>query len=781
LSLLLLTVAGGMGVVILTGSVADSILAHPLPYGGDPGRFVFVWFSSESMRRTFLTYQAFQELQQQTATFQRIAASQRGDAVLAGTPAAERVAGLRVSGEYFHILSVPPAIGRLIDPDDDRSGTNRVAVISHRLWMDRFGGDSSVLGRSILLDSTPYTVIGVTDRRLAMLKTDVWVPLAHFMISRQQRNSFVLTVRGQLRPGVSMRAAQSEVSQFALAYGHRNGDTNGALSAIVVRVDDVVVETVRAPVLRLFAGAIAVLVLCWLHLSSAFLVLALERVREAGVRLALGATVRDLLLLFLHEIGAIAVAGWLLAILLARAGLAYFVAHAPGVSVRFTEVQLSGRLVWGSLLLNLGTAWVVSRWLAVRLARLDVAQVIANAPPIKLRRAKTMRPAYVLLAVQIAITASVAICADYLLREYSRLDGLKVPFAAQAITARISLPDARYPTPGDRTRAMDRIQDELRRAPGIDQAAAVLRPPLALDQWFKAFEIEGMPARPGDWQLADYSTATAGYFAAVGISVLEGREFSERDNDEATPVVLIDENLATAFFPGQSALGKRLRLGGPADPKRVWRQVVGVVRHVRDDVSQQNQLRYQIYVPHAQDPWNTVALIVRSRRPYADTVGAIRRTVHQLDSELPVFLVSTLADLSNDSLSARLAATQLLGIFSFVGLALGVVGTYAVVSGSIAGRERELLIREAVGASPVNITLLITRETLYSVTAGVVLGGILMLIASKLLRSVWTGFGEITWVEYAMSLPVVAISATAACLAPSLVRTRRRSVASLTR
>jgi putative ABC transport system permease protein len=588
-------------------------------------------------------------------------------------------------------------------------------------------------------------------------------------------------VLGELKPGVGETVAQAQVSRISSDLAREYPDANANVSTFIVRLDSLIVQSVRTPVLLLFAGSTIILIVAWFHLSSVFLTLALERIHEAGIRLALGATRIDLFRLFLTEVGAIAIGAWLLAIVIGRAGIRYFVGIAPNLVPRFDETNVDARVAITALVLCIAAALLIAIWLTWRVAGIGISAVINESRGNALAPRHRIRSTHFLLAGQIAATAGLAICAIFLFKEYRRIEAEGSGFAAlQSLTARVSLPSVSYPKPDARIRFVDQLIDELRGVPGLDHVSAVSRVPLSSDGRFKGVEPEGQSAKSSEWNTADYFSAMPGYFQTIGISMLAGRDFRKTDAADAPGVVIVDERFAARFWPNQNALGKKVKIGGNANEPRPWLEVIGIVAHVRDDVGR-NVIPFQAYFPYYQDPGALMTLTVRSAHPTRDVLTTVREKLRRLDPHVPLYFVSTLDSIVAESLAAQRTATALLGLFALFALVLSIAGTYGIVSGSVIGRERELFVRMALGASYRDILALVLRETVVCVAIGVAIGGVLILFASKSLTHLWAGFSAIGWTEYGLGLVFVVLSALIAAGLSALLKTDVRRAVSLLR
>lgn len=753
----------GLGATSTVFSVIDAVLLRDLQCA-DPDRVVGLWGQAGEEGQIPLSLTEVQAVEEGARSLARLAAAAPLNANLAapdGDGEPLRLTGVRVTAGFFPLLGVPARHGRTLGEGDDRPGAPRVAVLSDSLWRDRFGSDAAVVGRKLVLDGEPYTVVGVMPEgfRFGGPATQLWVPLPADTTPPLVRSLYAL---GRLAPGVTVAAAQAEMEALGQSMRADNPQRYRAhwrLGLGLLR--DQVVGRARQPLLVL-AGAVAlVLLIACVNVTCLLLARAAARRRELAIRTALGAGRAGLVRQVLAENLLLALGGWALGLLLAAWSVGTLVALGPE-GIRRLENS------------HVGLATAGAGLLAALLAAL-----VCGLPPLL----GSWRPALqgtlkeggkgsglgrggqrllaALVAAEIAFAMVVLVGAGLLAQSFLRLRAIDPGYRTEGLlTAQLFLSPVSYPEP--RLRAFcAALTDELARLPGASHAVLSGGIPLR-NRMTMPVHLEGRLDE--EMPVVDWQAVTPGYFATLGIPMRRGRDFAGADNGTAGEgVVIVDDLLARLLWPGEEAIGQRVRLGRDVESPFEWRRVVGVVAHVQVQ-SLDGDSAGQVYTPMLQLPPRLLSLVLRadSGDPLR-LLPAAREAVARLDPGLALDKIQTLEEVAAASLAARTTVLVLLASFAAVALLLAVVGVYGVMAYSVAQRRRDLGLRLALGAEGRDVVRLVLGQGLALAAAGVTAGGLAALAGSRALAALLYGVeptDPLTFAALALALLAIALLAT---------------------
>jgi putative ABC transport system permease protein len=723
----LLTVALGVGATTAMFSAVHGVLLKPLPYP-EPERLVMIRGASKAApgRPGVISYPDYLDWKRQARSFEALAALLPIDLALAAPAGPERLAGARVTASFFTVLRMRPALGRLFTEEADRPGGERVVVVADALWR-RLGADPALVGATLTLDGEACTVVGVLPAGFRPPReiehAEVFGPLALEGGGLEERGNRFLVAIGRLRSSVSVAAARADLAQVALRLEKEHPDDDTGAGTMVDSLHADTVGDLRRPLLVLMGAVAFLLLIACTNTANLVLPRALARTREVAVRAALGADRSRLVRELLTESLLLGLLGGAAGVALAYFGLDALVVLAPREMPRLQDVALDGRVLAFSLTLSLLTGVAFGLVPALSASRADLRAALheSGRTPGLARH----RGAQSLVVAEIALSLVLLVGAGLLLESFRRLLSVDPGFDPRGVlTMATSLPPARYPRPEQKARFYAEIVERLRARPGVLSAAATTALPVGSGSTIATrFTVEGRPApSPGQKPRAEFNAVTYGYFRTMRIPVRKGRVFADTDRRESPAVAVVNEALAAAVFPGEDPLGRRLRVGvatGEGDPDTF--EIVGVVGDVRP-FGWTRPVEPQIYVPHAQQSWPFMSLVVRTSGDPGSLAGLVRRELAALDPEQPARDVRPLSALGHDALAPSRFVLALLGAFALLGLALATVGVYGVVSGSVEGRTGEIGLRLAVGADPRDVLGMVMGQAGRLAAAGVGLG-----------------------------------------------------------
>jgi predicted permease len=718
------TIALGIGANSAIFSVVRAVLLKPLPFP-----------ESERLVRVAQTWKGqpsvyspanFLDVTAQTRTLEGMAAWDGSGFVLGGQGAPERVEGAEVSAGFFDVLRVHAAPGRTFAAGENEPGRTRVVVLGHGLWTRRYGADPGVVGRTLQIDREPHLVVGIAPAGFAYPEgAEVWRPLEYdAQFRNNSRGAWYLDVVGRLKPGVGVGTADREVATIAARLAAQYPDQNEGVGATVIPLQEATVGEVRPALLMLLGAVGLVLLIACVNVANLLLARVAAREGELAVRTAIGAARGRLLRQLLTESVVLALIGGATGLLLAWLSLDVLLGLQPEGVPRLAEVQLDRAVVAFALALSVATGLVFGVFPAVHSTRRMTAQALREGGRGLLgRRGGGLRSGLVVGPMALAMVLLAG--AGLLLRSFVQLRRVDPGFAsAHALTFRVSLPDSAYESEPARTAFFGELLERLSGLPAVRSVGGVSGLPLGGTRFNLSFEVAGRPPLPPAQQPSmEIRVVTDGYFKTMGIPVVRGRGLEPGDRDGARPVVVLSETAVRRFFPDEDPIGKRITIGwGRPDGKpKAGGEVVGVVGDVKERGLATAPVP-ELYVPHAQLPTQMLDVVVRTTADPSSLVGSMRTLVRGLDPELAVARVRTLDEVVARSISEPRFYTLLLGAFAGAALLLAALGIFGVMSYAVVERSREIGIRLALGASPVDVLGAVLRKALLLTAAGVAAG-----------------------------------------------------------
>ena len=763
-----ITLALGIGANTAIFSVIYAVLLRPLPYPAADRLVLLTTTGTKEDLPTYMSYPDYVDLRDRTHSFDDTACFVDDVFNVTGVEPAVAVDGRRVNWNFFEILGVKPQVGRLFAQSDDQAGALPTAAISDALWHEKFGGDAAVIGKTISLDGRSFTVIGVLPPDFEFKRhDDVFVPLGlwfipgHNLLKRDNQSSHVLA---RLKAGVTMAQGRADLAGVAAQLEHEYPQTNRGRSAGAERLSDLLVEDVRPVLLVLLTAVGCVLLIACVNVTNLMLVRAGGRETELSVRLALGARTGRIIQQMLTESMLIAALGGLAGLLLGAWAIKSLSRLIPVTLVRLDQIRLNIPVLLFTLGISVLTGLLFGLLPALRTARTNPNISLKQGGRL-IGRSGWARACNSLLVAEVSLALVLLVGAGLMLRTLQQLTRVDLGFdATNLLTLRFQLPN--NISNNERRLAFFReCRMRLEALPGVRSASFVMSLPLQGASWNLPFMVADRPVPTSDGlPHAAFIPISANFFTTMAIPLRTGRAFTEAEMNDTPAVTVINESLARHLWPGQSAIGKRLRQGG-ADSQAAWREVIGVVADVKlNGLDQAAPL--QVYLPLALRNSGTVKLVVRTGGEPLALSKSVEQTIHSLDKDLTLETHSMDELLGNAMARQRLTLT-LLAILALLALSLAGIGIYGVMSYAVTERKQELGIRLALGATLRDVLLLVLVQGMKPTLLGVVLGSAAAFAATRLLRGLLYGVAPTDPLTFAGVAVLLSVVALVACWLPA--------------
>jgi predicted permease len=774
----LLTFAICLGANVALFAVVNAVLVRPLPYP-NPGRLVSVFnrYPKAGIGRIGASVPHYLERRKEIAAFVDAAAFRPSGATIGDAGSPSRIESMQVTPSFFAVLSVPTALGRTFSEDEGQSGKSDVLVISDGLWRQNYSSDPSVVGKAIRVDGRPQTIIGVMPPGFSFgtSKAELWTPLVFGDFERTQaaRHTNSIEMIARLRSGATIAEAQSQVDALNMSAERQDPLSKtvqeAGFSTSVKGLHDDLVNQTRSMLLFLQAGVLLLLLIGAINLANLFLVRAHAKSKEFALRQILGAGRMAIARLLISESLLLSVAGGVLGLALGAAGLRGLEHLGADKLPHFTPFALDGSVCVSALITSLlaGVSIVgPTLWFGTRGS-------FVSALSLESRGATTAHAAHrlrhTLIVAQFALAFSLLTGAALLGISFSRILSVNPGFHSENIlTGSVVLPLDRYKSDKERYAITDRLGQQLRALPGVTAVGFTTSLPFrgSFHDTF-VFTVEGLPPMPGRALVSHQACGVVGeLFAALGIPLREGRFLTNDDSCQTLHVCVVDEDFVRHYWPGKSAVGHKIHLGPTMTPENAV-TIVGVVGATkRADLADQQALG-MVYYPYMLLPWNDVAAVLRTAQSPESAGTEFRTAVLQIDPDLPVQDLKTMAARIDDSLDGRRSPLLLTSIFAGVALLLAAVGIYGVLAYAVSQRRREIGVRIAIGAQPSQILSQFLSIGAKLVITGSIFGCIGGWLTSRAIASMLYGVGSVNPIVYCGIAGLLALVAMAACLAPA--------------
>jgi len=760
------TLALGIGATTAIFTVVNSVLLRPLSF---PQSEAIVAFDGINPGKGFkegpMSVPDFADWKNQSQSFEQMAAFVPIGAILASNDGPERVHTTLVTTDFFPLLRTAPFRGRAFQPDDYRKGTESVAMVSYGLWQRRFAGSESLVGQKVLLDSWPFTIIGVMPRGFDYPEqSEIWLPYAPNPAKQPRDNRFI-NVIGRLKSGVTIQQAQVEMTllneRLAQSYTETNYGQNVKLSTL----QDKLVGNLRTALLVLLGAVVFVLLIACANVANLQLSRATYREREIAVRTALGASrlriIRQLLtesvlLAIVSGIAGIGLSVWLTKLL---------IAISPPNSPRFEEIAIDARVFVFALALAVITGVVFGLAPALKASRTDINETLKDVGRAGLHGRRN-RIGGSLMISEIALSFMLLVGAGLLIKSFVRLLDVKPGFEpANTLTMRLQLPSGKYIDAKENQQIYRQIVERVGALPGVSSAGAILSLPLRGSEFNlgRGYVPEGRPLTPEESGSAFYLAITPAYFQTAGIPLKSGRIFDDHDTSDTTMVAVINETMARKLWPGENPIGRKFIFWRD---EKFYREIVGVVGDTR--VSLDTQAEDQVYVPDAQSgSWSNTSLVVKTNSEPTALASAIRNEILATDRGIAIYNVKTLEDLVITSAAPRKTPMLLLASFAAAAMLLAMLGIYGVTAYYVTQHTHEIGLRMALGAQVKDVLKLVLRRGILLALVGIGIGVVAALGLTRYLSTLLFEVRPIDVPTFLIVAGVLILVALLACVIPA--------------
>src|SRR6266403_91503 len=749
----------GIGANTAMFSVVNTVLLRALPYP-QPDQLVWFWESEPGLGQGPFSAADFLDYQAQNQSFQQVATVRRLGFNLTGQGAAERIPGMVATPNVFSLLGVHPILGRDFVPEEGAFGSPRRALLTYGFWQSHFAGDRSVVGRPLTLDNQPVQIIGVLPANFRYGGTDVqlWVNPVNVVPEvfstfpdweqniRTNREAHYLSIVGRLKPGVALAQAQSDINTI-VARLHQQYPVTTGHNVQLIPLRELSAGPVRQTLVVLLAVVGLVLLIACANVANLLLARAVARRREIAIRTALGA-------------GRLRIVRQLLT----ESMLLSLVAASPQQLPRVQEITLDLRVLLFTLGVSLLTGFLFGLAPAIAATRHSLGHFLKEAGRGGAQGLAHNRLRGLLVVTEVAFSLVLLVCAGLLGRSFVRMLEVNPGFRPDhMVTMWMNFTSTNYAPKGRSTQFLEQLLPRVTALPGIEGVAVSNDLPLEGDDTTTGLrEVEGRaPYQRGQQPLTGIHAINPGYFQAMGIPLLRGREFSASDNANSTPVVVINQKLAETLWPGQDPLGKHFNL---LDKKPS--EVVGVVGNVLHNGLGES-VSLESYHPFPQNPWSYIGLAVRTHGDPGAVYGAVRSLVAQIDPELPVHGMRPMEQVMAETMASRRLTLWLVGAFAALALVLASVGIYGVISYAVTERVHEIGVRVALGAQRRDVLHLVVGHGMRLAAIGLVLGSVIAFFAARAMTTLLFGIPPSDPLTYIGIAVVLALAALAACYIPA--------------
>lgn len=777
-AIVVFVLALGLGACSTIFSIVNAVLLRPLPYE-DAERLVMVWGSNieKGTTQSTLTFSEYSNLREQNTVFEHLACYTYWPGAITGGDHPESIFALYATADLLPMLGASPLCGRTFSPDEDRPGAAPVIVLSYRLWNRRFGSDAGIIGTTVRFEGEPYTVTGVmpADFRFPPLMTyagrtlwqvDAWIPLT----PAAQDNGFgqSLFSVGRLKKGVSRDQAQAQMTVAATRFEA----SSGGRSVELVPMHEQIVGSTRPAIMALLGIVGFVLLLVCANVANLVLSRFTTRKRDFALRSALGASRIRILRQLMIECILLALLGGVVGGILSVWGVRAAVAFGPRDIPRLDHALVDARTMGFVLLLSVASGTAFGLVPALRAYQINMHRELQTGAA---RTTMSRADGYLhcgLVVAELALALILVTSAGLMARSFWNLQRVDLGFETRhRLTSRIQLPANEYRRGEEVRNFFSRVVEEVGSLPGVQGAGAVSMLPMSEMSISSQFTVDR--SSTADEKPAEFVSVTPNYFRAIGIELLAGRAFSEMDNEQASPVVMISKSLAQQHWPGEIPIGRRLSCSsfagvfrGQSEEAPVSREIVGVVSDVRH-FGLKRPMAGHVYLPHRQDPWPWMTVVVKTAGDPEDVLRHLREEISSVDPTVPVSNMQTIEEMLSEEMRTDRFLTLLLATFASLAIVIASLGVYGIVSYSTRARTHEIGIRMALGATGGNVLLRVLREGLRLTLVGVAIGFVGALLLTRTVSTFLYGTTTTDPITFVCTSAILVGVALLACYIPA--------------
>ena len=774
----ILTLALGIGANTAIFTVVNAVLLRPLPFR-DAGRLVVLLERTSQFPTLTTSWQNYQDWRDQSRSFETVAAYRNLTMTLTGGADPERVTAKMVTATLLPALGVTPPLGRVFTAADDRPGAAGVALVSEALWRRRYAGAADVIGRAMTLDSQPYTIVGVLPPRFQLLQpAEVLLPIGPWAATLPDDRSWHPGIwpLARLQTRATLAQAQSEMDVISDRLATAYPEYDHGVSAQVKPLHDYAVQNVRQSLVVLVAAVGFVLLIACANVANLLLARAVGRQKEIAIRTAVGASRARITGQLLVESIVLSVAGGLVGLMLAFWIVPLLAALTDGNAQPTAPIGIDPAALAFTMLVSIATGCVFGLVPALHTTRVDVSAAINEGGRGAAAGGRHHRLRGAFVVVEMALATMLLVAAGLLTKSLVRLQDVSPGFdPSRVLVADAPLSPVTYRENPARNQLVDRLLTGLRAHPGVKYAEVATSPPFSGGGGAIHFNIAGRPPKgPEEFIITGYRAVSPGYFTALGVPIRSGRFFTDRDRDTSPQVALVNDTFVRRFFggAGRTAMGARVQAGATPDDDSPRMEIVGIVGDTKQAFEAEPQP--VIYVPYLQYPidilggmYRNLTIVLKANGDAAALASGLREAVRSVDRDQPLVRVRTMEEAMAESVSQPRLRTTLLALLSAVALTLSLVGVYGVMAYSVSERTHEIGVRIALGASRRDIRSLVVGQGARLAAAGIGLGLVGAIIASRALQSLLFGVSALDPVAFALAALVLLAAGVAATYGPA--------------